>query len=76
MLTRQSLSYIIRHYKGRVSFEIHKINPNFSWHPRFYDHIIRTEKSLNAIREYIQNNPAQWEYDRNDPTGLYNWKTK
>jgi hypothetical protein len=30
---------------------------------------------LNAIREYIHNNPAQWEYDRNDPSGLYNWKS-
>jgi Transposase IS200 like. len=74
MLMRQSLPYIIRQYKGRVSFEIHKTNSEFSWQSRFYDHIIRDEKGLNAIREYIHNNPAQWEYDRNDPSGLYNWK--
>jgi len=74
MLTRQSLSYIVRQYKGRVLFEIRKTNHDFSWQPRFYDHIIRDEKGLNAIREYIHNNPAQWEYDRNDPSGLYNWK--
>jgi|WetSurMetagenome_2_1015567.scaffolds.fasta_scaffold227713_2 putative transposase len=74
MLMRQSLPYIIRQYKGRVSFEIHKTNPDFFWQPRFYDHIIRDEKGLNAIREYIKNNPAQWEYDRNDPSELYKWK--
>jgi REP element-mobilizing transposase RayT len=69
MLTPQSLSYIIRQYKARVSFETHKIYPEFRWQPRFYDHIIRDERGLIAIREYIHNNPLQWEYDRNDPSG-------
>ncbi len=26
----------------------------------FFDHIIRNEKSLNQIREYVINNPTQW----------------
>lgn len=33
------------------------------WQRSFYDHVIRDECSLNAIREYIQNNPSNWEKD-------------
>jgi len=32
-------------------------------------HIIRSEKSLNKIREYILNNPLRWEFDRENPAG-------
>jgi putative transposase len=72
---RGSLGTIVRSYKSAVSNWCHANgHPDFFWQSRFYDHIIRDEKGLNAIREYIQNNPAQWEYDRNDPSGLYNWK--
>ncbi len=61
-----SLSNIIRWYKGRCSFEIRKhTNSNvFAWQPRFYDHIIRNEIELNKIREYIINNPKNWEEER------------
>lgn len=27
------------------------------WQRNFYDHIIRNDKSLNKIREYVTNNP-------------------
>ena len=33
------------------------------WQRSFHDHIIRNERSLNAIREYIANNPINWEQD-------------
>ena len=33
------------------------------WQPRFYDHIIRDNDSLNRIRKYIKNNPKQREQD-------------
>ena len=29
----------------------------FAWQKSFYDHIIRNEKSLDNIREYVRNNP-------------------
>ncbi len=31
------------------------------WQRSFYDHVIRNERSLNAVREYISNNPENWE---------------
>jgi len=43
----------------------------FQWQKSFYDHIIRDEKSLNNIREYIRNNPIKWSLDRNNKENLY-----
>ena len=37
------------------------------WQRNYYEHVIRNEKSLNKIREYIANNPMQWEFDRENP---------
>ena len=37
------------------------------WQRSFYDHVIRDEPSLHDIREYIQNNPVNWELDENNP---------
>lgn len=33
------------------------------WQRNYYEHIIRNEKELNNIREYIINNPLQWKID-------------
>ena len=61
---KHSLGEIIRWYKGIVTFNIRKLlQHNFSWQPRYYDHIIRNEQSLFSIREYIHNNPKNWEED-------------
>ncbi len=37
--------------------------PMHIWQRSFYDHVIRNERSLNAIRNYIANNPENWEND-------------
>jgi putative transposase len=37
------------------------------WQRNYYEHVIRDEESLNRIREYILNNPAQWAFDRENP---------
>jgi len=37
------------------------------WQRNYYEHIIRDETSLNRIREYIVNNPLQWELDSENP---------
>ena len=37
------------------------------WQENFYEHIIRNEKELNRIREYICNNPLRWLYDSENP---------
>jgi hypothetical protein len=40
------------------------------WQRNYYEHIIRNEKSLNKIREYIINNPFKWDTDRNNPVNF------
>jgi len=43
----------------------------FEWQPRFYDHIIRDEKSFCQIWQTIFDNPVKWESDRENPANLY-----
>ncbi len=58
-----NLGKIVRWYKGRISFENKKINPNFAWQRNYYDRIIRNAEELNKIREYIIYNPQNWADD-------------
>jgi REP element-mobilizing transposase RayT len=59
-----TLGAIINQYKSACTKHIHKIgNHNFGWQARFYDHIIRNEKSLGRIRAYISGNPIKWTED-------------
>ena len=44
---------IINQYKRICTIESRKINPEFLWQSRFYDHVIRDQKSLENIRAYI-----------------------
>lgn len=44
---------------------------DFAWQPRFFDHIIRNEKELDSIREYIVDNPLKWELEKDNPENLY-----
>lgn len=67
------LGVIINQYKRTCTIEIRKkFNPiTFAWQPRFYDHIIRNEISLNKIREYIIANPETWKKDKNNVENLF-----
>ena len=60
----KSLSSLIGAFKttSSKSIRLNGLN-NFTWQRSFYDHIIRNEKSLKKIREYIINNPAAWAKD-------------
>ncbi|MCB9422165.1 MAG: transposase [Ardenticatenaceae bacterium] len=42
------------------------------WQRDFYDHVIRNERALHAIREYIINNPANWQEDKLHPDAAPN----
>ena len=70
---RHGLSEIVRALK---TFSSRRINKNRSthgtpvWQRNYFDRVIRNEKELTAIREYIINNTLQWELDENNPV---NW---
>jgi putative transposase len=37
------------------------------WQRNYYEHIIRGENALNALREYAEANPSNWAYDSDNP---------
>lgn len=56
-----SLSTIVGSYKAGVS-RICGIRGilNFQWQRRFHDHILRSNASVNSVRDYIDHNPQNW----------------
>jgi REP element-mobilizing transposase RayT len=36
------------------------------WQGNYYEHIVRNERELNAIRQYIRDNPLNWKMDRDN----------
>jgi len=64
---RGSLGLVIRKFKSAVTGKCRAINRfDFAWQSNYYDHIVRNERELNAIRQYIANNPAKWNLDRDN----------
>jgi REP element-mobilizing transposase RayT len=37
------------------------------WQRNYYERVIRNERELNAVREYVTNYPLQWALDRENP---------
>jgi putative transposase len=65
-----SLGAIVRSYKSAVtrSINAHRHMPGAKvWQRNYYEHIIRDEKGLSAIRAYIEANPANWQHDSENP---------
>ena len=38
-------------------------HPEFGWQRNYYERVIRDERELLALREYIATNPARWADD-------------
>ena len=68
--THHGLSEIVRAFK---TFSARRINNSRNtsgapvWQRNYFEHVIRDEASLNRIRQYIFDNPARWEFDRENP---------
>jgi putative transposase len=67
---RHGLPEIVRAFK---SFSARRINAMRDtngapfWQRGFYEHIVRNERELDAIRRYILDNPLKWTLDRDNP---------
>jgi len=65
-----SLSAIVQNFK---SISTRKMNAARGapgtpiWQRGYYEHVVRTEGELMAIREYILGNPVRWDDDENNP---------
>jgi len=61
-----SLGAIIGSFKSAVSKRYHLMTNNQNvtlWHRNYYEHIIRDEKDLQTITDYILTNPQNWQED-------------
>jgi REP element-mobilizing transposase RayT len=57
---------IVRGFKARCTHAINKIRNSTAvpvWQRNYYEHIIREDQELYAIREYIRYNPLKWDED-------------
>jgi REP element-mobilizing transposase RayT len=65
-----SLPTILRSFKSAVTKRVHE-NPHFCdtrvWQRGYYEHIIRTMRSLEETRRYIAENPSLWPEDPKHP---------
>jgi putative transposase len=67
------ISKAIQQYKRVCTREIRKrLGPDFIvWQHSFYDRIIRNERELEKIRNYITLNPQKWELEKNNSDNLF-----
>jgi putative transposase len=65
----KSISEIIGSFKTFSAREINKIRKLKGipvWQRNYYEHIIRSETELDYVRQYIVNNPINWQIDINN----------
>ena len=65
-----SLGSIVGQFKAVVTKRINSRSnaPGVDvWQRNYHERIIRTEEELNLSRHYIDDNPAHWSTDRNNP---------
>ena len=61
------LPNIVGGYKAGVSRICHARLLGFAWQARFHDHILRSNVSVNSVRDYIDHNPQNWLLDPDNP---------
>jgi REP element-mobilizing transposase RayT len=73
------LPKIIGYFKMNTGKRINQLRQSPAtpvWQRNYYEHVIRNEKSLNKIREYVQNNPLKWDLDQYNPQKTFAKKIK
>ena len=73
-----TLGHVIGAYKSMTTVEYARGVHANGWRPfnrrlwqrNYHERIIRNDEELDRIREYISNNPAQWEMDAENPNAI------
>jgi len=68
-----SVSTIVRSLKSAAAKRIketHLTSKTPIWQPRYYDQIIRDERELQNIRDYIDNNVLTWAFEKEHPENI------
>ena len=64
-----SISTIVGRFKGAVTKQVRAIQGHEHmrvWQRGFYEHVIRTERALARMRQYICDNPVKWDLDEDN----------
>ncbi len=72
-LRKPTIGQIIAYFKYQTTRQINQFRNSTGipvWQRNYHDRIIRNEKELMKIREYIRNNPMQWDRDKENPKNL------
>ncbi|MCB8945349.1 MAG: transposase [Ardenticatenaceae bacterium] len=68
-----SLGAVVGNYKSLVARRINNVRQargSKVWQRGYYERIIRNERELKAVRQYIRDNPARWAEDRDNLDNL------
>ncbi len=68
-----SVGAIVGNFKSLVTRRVNNIHRSPGsklWQRGYYDRIVRNDRELGAIREYIWQNPQRWAEDRDNLDGL------
>ncbi|MDY6834070.1 MAG: transposase [Chloroflexota bacterium] len=71
--TRKPLACLIGAFKTVSTKRINNIlhaQSEVIWQRNYYERIIRSEKDLTQMREYIENNPLKWSQDKYNPHNI------
>jgi putative transposase len=74
-IKRHGLPEIVRAFKSFSARRINEMHDTAGapfWQRGFYEHIVRNERELDAIRRYILDNPLKWALDRDNPEAVLN----
>lgn len=70
-----STSAVIAGFKSAVTRrcrQIYQADKLRIWQRNYWEHVIRNERQLQALREYIRENPRQWQRDSLHPENFEN----
>ena len=61
--SNQTIPLVIKQFKSAVTRRINPQTSFFAWQSRFHDEIIKDKNRFFIIKQYIKNNPKNWEKD-------------
>ncbi len=65
-----SLPVVVRNFKGAVTRRMRERGFDEPvWQRNYHERVIRNERELQAIRQYIIDNPRQWALDKENARG-------
>ena len=65
-----SVGALVQTFKSTATRKINRLRRTPGapvWQRDYYERILRDDRALRAVRRYIEQNPARWEEDRNNP---------